>query len=135
MDYKVLDIEGVGTEFARKLNEAGIKTVSVFLIHIATPGLRSKLAKETGISPKLILKWANHADLFRIRGIGPQFAEMLEYAGVDTVKELKNRVSEHLQRKLAEVNVMRHIAHRVPSVKEVSSWISEAKRLDPILTY
>lgn len=104
MDYKVLDIEGVGEEYAKKLNDAGIFTTSEYLSKTATPALRKKLAEETKISPKLILKFANHADLIRINGIGPQYAEILERAGVDTVNELKNRVPANLAKKVVEIN-------------------------------
>ena len=84
---------------------------------------------------KLILRWTNHADLFRIKGVGPQFAELLEAAGVDTVKELRNRVPENLQPKLEEVNAEKHLVRRVPALKEVIKMIAQAKELDPRMTY
>ena len=133
MDYKVLDIEGVGEEYAKKLNDAGIFTTSEYLS--ATPALRKKLAEETKISPKLILKFANHADLIRINGIGPQYAEILERAGVDTVNELKNRVPANLAKKVVEINEEKHLAKRSPTLKDVEKWVEEAKTLKPALTY
>lgn len=135
MDYKVLDIEGVGEEYAKKLNDAGIFTTSEYLSETATPALRKKLAEETKISPKLILKFANHADLIRINGIGPQYAEILERAGVDTVNELKNRVPANLAKKVVEINEEKHLAKRSPTLKDVEKWVEEAKTLKPALTY
>ena len=86
MAYKIIDIEGIGEVYAPKLIAAGIVKVSDLLDKCAGPAGRKALAEETGISEKLILTWTNHADLFRIKGVGPQFAELLEAAGVDTVK-------------------------------------------------
>lgn len=86
MAYKIIEIEGIGESYARKLEEAGVKTTDDLLAMCATPRGRAKLADETGISSKLILKWTNHADLFRIKGVAGQFAELLEAAGVDTVR-------------------------------------------------
>ena len=135
MDYKVLDIEGVGEEYANKLNDEGIFNTSEYLAKTATPALRKKLAEETKISPKLILKFANHADLMRIKGIGPQFAEILEHAGVDTVNELKHRVPGNLAKKVVEINEEKHLARRSPTLAEVEKWVEEAKALKPALTY
>ena len=97
MDYKIIDIEGVGDVYAEKLVAAGINKVSELLEKCAAPKGRKELTDATGISEKLILRWTNHADLFRINGVGPQFAELLEKAGVDTVKEFRHRVAENLQ--------------------------------------
>lgn len=135
MNYKVIDIEGVGEAYAEKLNNAGVETVSQLLEKCRTPRGREKLAEETAIPAKLILKWANHADLFRLDGVGPQFAELLEAAGVDTVKELRHRNPEALAAKLLEVNNEKHLTRRVPAVKEVEKMVAEAKELDPVLTY
>ncbi len=135
MTYKVIDIEGVGDAYAVKLNEAGIKTVDDLLERCVTPKGRKDLAEATGISSKLILKWANHADLFRINGIGPQFAELLEAAGVDTVKELRHRKAENLVAKMEEINTEKHLTRRVPSVAEVQKMIDEAATLPPTITY
>ena len=115
MDYKIIDIEGVGDVYAEKLVAAGINKVSELLEKCAAPKGRKELADATGISEKLILRWTNHADLFRINGVGPQFAELLEKAGVDTVKEFRHRVAENLQPKLEEVNAEFHICGRVPA--------------------
>ena len=91
--------------------------------------------QKTGISGKLILKWANHADLFRISGIGPQYAELLEAVGVDTVKELRHRVPANLTAKMVEINKVKNLAQRDPSEKEVTKWIEEAGKLEAKMTY
>jgi predicted flap endonuclease-1-like 5' DNA nuclease len=135
MDYKIIDIEGVGDVYAEKLQAAGIKKVSELLEKCAAPKGRKELAEATGISEKLILKWTNHADLFRINGVGPQFAELLEAAGVDTVKEFRHRVAENLQPKLVEVNDKKNICNRVPAVSEIQKMIDQAKELEPKMTY
>lgn len=135
MDYKVIDIEGVGDVYAEKLIAAGINKSSELLEKCATPAGRKALAEETGISPKLILKWANHCDLYRIHGVGPQFAELLEAAGVDTVKEFGHRVAANLEKKMIEVNEQRNLTNRVPSEKELQKMIDQAKELAPVMTY
>ena len=135
MDYKIIDIEGIGDVYAEKLIAAGINKVSELLEKCDAPKGRKALAEETGISEKLILKWTNHADLFRINGVGPQFAELLEAAGVDTVKEFRHRVAENLQPKLEETNAAKNICNRVPAVSEIQKMIDQAKELEPKVTY
>lgn len=135
MAYKIIDIEGVGDVYAPKLMAAGINTPEDLLEKCAAPAGRKALAEQTGISEKLILKWTNHADLFRIVGVGPQFSELLEAAGVDTVKELKHRKPENLQPKLEEVNAEKNLCKRVPSLKEVEKMIAQAKELEPMMEY
>jgi len=135
MTYKVIDIEGVGEVYAEKLIAAGIKTDADLLEKCAKPAGRKALEAETGISGKLILKWANHCDLYRINGVGPQFAELLEASGVDTVKELKHRVAENLQKKLEEVNAVKNLTNRVPAVAEVQKMIDQAKELPGMMEY
>ena len=135
MTYKIIDIEGVGEVYAQKLEAAGIAKVEDLLEQCAAPKGRKDLAEKTGISEKLILRWTNHADLFRISGVGPQFAELLEAAGVDTVKEFRHRVAEYLVPKMEEVNQAKNLVGRVPSVKEVQKMIDQAKELEPKVTY
>ncbi len=135
MAYKIIDIEGVGDVYAQKLIEAGIETVDQLLDRCAAPKGRQELAEATGISDKLILRWTNHADLFRIKGIGPQFAELLEAAGVDTVKELRHRVAANLAAKLVEVNNDKHLTRAVPVESELQRMIDQAKELEPRVTY
>lgn len=135
MDYKIIDIEGVGDVYAKKLTEAGINKVSELLERCAAPKGRKELAKATDIPEKLILRWTNHADLFRIKGIGPQFSELLEAAGVDTVKELRNRKADNLHKALEETNAKKKLTRVVPPLKSVEKMIAEAKALPPKMTY
>ena len=135
MIYKIVDIEGIGPVYAEKLIAAGIKTDKDLLEKCAKPAGRKALAEETGISPKLILTWTNHCDLMRIYGVGPQFSELLEAAGVDTVIEFRNRKAENLQPKLEEVNNEKNLCNRVPSLKEVIKMIEQAKELEPVMEY
>jgi len=135
MAYKIIDIEGIGPVYAEKLIAAGITKPAELLARCAKPAGRKALADETGISDSLILTWTNHADLFRIKGVGPQFAELLEAAGVDTVKELSHRVPANLAKKLEEVNAEKKLTRRVPVEKEVQKMVDQAKALPPMMTY
>ena len=135
MNYKIVDVEGIGEVYAEKLNAAGVPDIETLLEKCAKPAGRAALAEQTGISPKLILTWTNHADLMRINGVGPQFSELLEAAGVDTVKELKHRVAANLQAKLEEVNEQKHLVRRVPALAEVEKMIEQAKELPAVMEY
>ncbi|MBP1530860.1 MAG: DUF4332 domain-containing protein [Bacteroidaceae bacterium] len=135
MNYKIVEVEGIGPVYAEKLQAAGINDIETLLEKCAKPAGRAELAEKTGISPKLILTWTNHADLMRINGVGPQFSELLEAAGVDTVKELKHRVPANLQAKLEEVNAEKHLVRRVPAVAEVEKMIEQAKELPAVMEY
>lgn len=135
MAYKLIDIEGVGAAYAEKLAAAGLETPKQLLEKCAAPAGRKALEEECGISGKLILKWCNHADLFRVKGIGPQFAELLEAAGVDTVKELAQRNAENLAAKMLEVNEEKKLVRRVPVAKEVQKMVDIAKELPGVLSY
>ena len=135
MAYKIIDVEGIGEVYGLKLKEVGINTVEQLLEKGCKPAGRKALEEETGISGKLILTWCNHADLMRIKGVGPQFSELLEAAGVDTVKEFRNRVPAHLQPKLEEVNEQKHLVGRVPSLSEVERMVAQAKELEPKMEY
>lgn len=135
MSYKIDEIEGIGSAYAEKLEAAGIKTTEALLEKAETKKGREELAETTGISEKLILKWANHADLFRIKGVAGQFAELLEAAGVDTVKELRHRVPANLHAKLVEVNEAKNLCNRVPSETELTKMIEQAKELEPRMKY
>ena len=135
MTYKIIDIQGVGDVYAQKLTAAGIVTVDDILAKGKTPKGRKELEEATGISGKLILTWVNHADLFRVKGIGPQFSELLEAAGVDTVKELKTRRADNLVAKMQEVNEAKHLTKVVPTVAQIQQMIDQAKELEPMVTY
>lgn len=135
MAQKIEEIEGIGPVYGEKLSSNGIKTVEDLLEAGATRTGRSKLAEATGISEKSILTWVNMADLFRIKGIGPQFAELLEAAGVDTVKELRNRNAQNLHAKLVEIQAEKKITRAVPGLSQVEDFIEQAKALPPKVTY
>ncbi len=135
MAYKIIDIEGVGEAYGEKLVAAGINTPEQLLEKCANPKGRKALAEQTGIAEKLILKWTNHADLFRIHGVGPQFAELLEAAGVDTVKELQHRVAANLAAKMEAVNAEKKLTRRVPTAGELQKMIDEAKTLPCTMSY
>lgn len=132
---KIQAIEGIGEIYAAKLAEVGIKTTEALLAKGATPAGRRELAEATGISPDLILKWVNRADLFRIKGIGEEYSDLLEAAGVDTVPELAQRNPDNLYAKLREVNAEKKLVRRVPGRDEVGRWVAEAKQLERVITY
>ena len=131
----LVDIEGVAETYSAKLQEAGIGSVEELLSEGATPVGRKQIAEASGISHERILKWVNHADLFRINGVAGEYAELLEAAGVDTVVELGHRNAENLAEKLEEVNDAKRLVRRVPSVSEVTRWIEEAKALPRAVSY
>lgn len=135
MAYKIDQIEGIGAAYAEKLIAAGIKTTEDLLAKCSSKKGRDAVAEATGISYKLILKWTNHADLFRVNGIAGQFAELLEAAGVDTVKEFRHRVAANLQPKLVEANEAKKLCKRVPTVAELEKMIAQAKELETTITY
>lgn len=135
MIYKIVDVEGIGPVYAEKLVAVGIDNTEKLLEKCAKPAGRKALEEETGISGKLILTWTNHCDLMRIDGVGPQFSELLEAAGVDTVKELKHRKPENLQPKLEEVNAEKKLVRRVPALKEVEKMIAQAAELPAVMEY
>ena len=135
MAYKIIDIQGIGPVYAEKLTAAGIETVPQLLEKGKTPKGRKELEETTGIRHDLILTWVNHADLFRVKGIGPQFSELLEAAGVDTVKELAHRNAANLEKTLIEVNEKQHRTRRVPTAAELQKMIDIAKELPGVVTY
>lgn len=134
-NYKVEQIEGIGPVFGEKLRKAGIGTTDALRTAVRTKAMRKELAKKTGISEDKILTFANHVDLFRVNGVGAQYAELLEAAGVDTVKELALRKPENLVTKMEEVNAAKHLVRRVPPLKSVQKWVKEAKTLPKGLEY
>ena len=128
-------IEGIGPRYAEALKGAGISNIEQLLHAGATSKGREELARKTGLSGKLILRWVNMCDLFRIKGVAGQFSELLEGAGVDTVKELRNRNAENLAEKMAEVNKAKRLCKASPSAKTVTKWVGQAKTLAPMITY
>ncbi len=128
-------IEGIGEAYELKLNEVGIKSIAKLLETCASKKGRDSLAEKTGISDKLILKWANRADLDRISGVGSEYADLLESAGVDTVPELANRKPENLLKKMLEVNEQKNLVRKVPTLKQVEDWVNQAGKLPRVLNY
>lgn len=135
MGYKIEEIEGIGPAYAEKLGTAGIATTDDLLEKCASKKGRVSTADATGLSEKLILKWTNMADLMRISGVGEEYSELLEAAGVDTVKELRNRNAENLAAKMAEVNEEKKFTRAVPPQSQVEKWVEQAKELTPLLSY
>lgn len=129
------DIEGIGPAQAAKLRDMGINSVEALLEKGGTSKGRDSIAETTGISGKSVLKWVNHADLFRIKGVAGEFAELLEAAGVDSVPELAQRSPANLQKKMAEVNEEKKLTRRVPTENQVTAWVAEAKTLERKVTH
>ena len=132
---KLTKVEGIGEVYAQKLQEAGIGTTQALLEKGASPQGRKEIAEKTGISGTLILEWVNHVDLFRIKGVGEEYSDLLEAAGVDTVPELAQRNAENLYQKLATVNQEKKLVRQLPTQAQVSDWTEQAKRLPRVITY
>ncbi|PIE25506.1 MAG: ferredoxin [Planctomycetota bacterium] len=133
--YKITEVEGIGPSHSEKLKTVGIDSTDDFLKLCCSKKGRNEVAEKTGISQKLILSWTNMADLMRIGGIGKQFAELLEAAGVDTVKELATRNAANLATKMTEVNAEKNLTKGAVTEGQVQGWIDEAKKTDPVVTY
>jgi len=129
------EIEGIGPAFAEKLRAADVSSIDALLEKGATPEGRSALVEQTGIDHVRVLRWVNHADLIRVVGIGPEFAELLEASGVDSVPELAQRNVENLVTALTETNAARSLVRRVPSADEVADWIEQAKALPRVVAH
>jgi predicted flap endonuclease-1-like 5' DNA nuclease len=131
----LIDIEGIGPAYAEKMGAQGLKTTDDLLKSAATPKGRQDLEVATGISHTLILSWVNKADLFRVKGIGTQYSDLLEAAGVDTAVELAQRRADNLTAKMAEVNEQKKLVRQVPAESQVADWIKEAKALPRLVSY
>ncbi len=132
---KLESIEGIGETYAEKLRSIGVKTIEALLEKGATPKGRAELAAQTGISEKLVLDWVNRADLFRIPGIGEEYSDLLEAAGVDTVVELAQRRPEVLHARLGDANAARKLVRQLPTLDQVRSWVEHAKSLPRVIQY
>lgn len=126
---KIADIEGIGPAYAAKLQECGITNTDQLLAKGGNPAGRKEIANKTGLKEKQILGWVNRADLTRIKGVGSEFADLLESAGVDTVVELKTRVAKNLHAKMLEINEKKKLVRRPPTADQVSDWVDQAKKL------
>lgn len=129
------EIEGIGAVYARKLQKAGVRGTNGLLKRGATVQDRKELAKATGFSTRTLLEWVNRADLFRVTGIGSEFSDLLEAAGVDTVRELAKRDPAKLYNTLVQVNTKKKLVRQVPSEKQVKAWVKHAKSLPVMVKY
>lgn len=135
MDYRIDKIEGIGPAYARKLAAAGIGKTSHLLTQCASAKGRKAVAGKTGLDEAQLLKWANMADLMRISGVGEEYSELLEAAGIDTVKELRNRRPDSLTAKMAEVNQAKKLTRQVPGLPQVTKWVDQAKTMKPLISH
>ncbi len=135
MSKKVSDIEGIGPRNASKLKKAGVRSVAGLLKTCCDKKGRKAIAESSGIDASQLLKWANMADLYRIKGVGSEYSELLEASGIDTVKELRNRKPENLHAKMVEVNTKKKLVRQLPSAKQVGDFVAQAKKLDPVITH
>ena len=135
MNVSFRELKGMNKELHAKLQTHGVKSAQNFLAASRTPKGRQELAAKTGHSPKHILELANRADLARVKGVGRIYADLLEEAGIDTVKELANRVPANLHEKLVEVNNAKQFARRAPRASDVKAWIAQAKKMPKKLEY
>lgn len=127
--HRIINIEGIGEKYAQQLEEAGVHSQEELLSTCSQRRHRLALAKKTGISYKLILKWTNQADLSRIKGIDQEYSELLEKTGVDSVPELAHRNALNLHKALETKNTQAHLVRHLPSLPQVEQWIGQAKML------
>lgn len=132
---KLEKIEGIGTKYAGQLRKAGVRSTNDLLKKGATPVGRKQISKDSGISGKLILEWVNHSDLFRIKGVSEEYADLLEEAGVDTVVELAQRKAENLFETIKQTNVKKKLVRQLPGISKVQDWVKQAKKLPRIIQY
>lgn len=128
-------IEGIGVKQATKLRKAGVRTTEALLRRAATRSGRRELAERTGLPAAQILKWANRADLMRIKGVGAEYSDLLEAAGVDTVKELRRRSPKALTAKIVQLNEQKRLVRRLPTEGMVAAWVEHAKGLEPVIKH
>lgn len=131
----VLDIEGVGEHYADKLKIMGIASTEALLEKGCSPKCRSEITEKSGIGAKLLLRWVNHADLFRIKGVAGQYAELLEAAGVDTMVELSKRKPDNLYQAMVKCNAEKRVVRALPSQVKVGDWVAQAKTLPRKVQY
>lgn len=132
---KVIDIEGIGPKYATTLAGIGIKTTQALLKRGGSAAGRKEVATASGIDAGKILEWVNRADLMRIKGVGEEYSDLLESAGVDTVKELATRRPDNLHAKMLEVNTAKKLVRRPPTAANVAEWVAEAKTMAPAVTH
>lgn len=128
-------IEGIGVRNATRLRKARIRTTEALLKRGSTRAGRRQVAKATGLTEKSILEWVNRADLMRVKGVGQEYSDLLEAAGVDTVKELRNRKPENLLSAMTDLNRKKRLVRRLPTLPMVEAWVEHAKNLPPIIRH
>jgi predicted flap endonuclease-1-like 5' DNA nuclease len=131
----IVDIEGIGPATAEKLRAAGVRSTQALLERGGTAKGRKDLAAAIGIDPSQLLEWVNHADLYRVYGIGSEYSDLLEEAGVDTVVELAQRNADALYEALVKTNEAKKLVRKLPTCEQVSQWVIEAKSLPRIVEY
>ena len=131
----IIDIEGIGPVYKKKLKAVGVATTEKLLELGGTPKGRKDLAEKAGIDESLILEWVNLSDLFRIKGVGSEYSDLLEEAGVDTVVELSKRVPANLFAKMVEINEAKKLVRKMPVEKQVADWVDQAKKLPRLISY
>ncbi len=131
----IIDVEGIGPAYAEKLAAIGVKTTDDLLERGAKPKGREDLEAATGIGHALILKWVNRVDLYRISGVGSEYSDLLEIAGVDSPAELAHRNPANLTETMAEANAARNLARRLPTLEMVTAWIEESKTLPKVVEH
>jgi len=132
---KVIDVEGIGPKFSGKLAKAGILTTEGLLKKGATPAGRKEIASKSGLADHLILEWVNRVDLYRIKGVGSEYSDLLENSGVDTVVELAQRKGKNLFDKMVEINTAKKLVRKLPTKDQVEDWIAQAKKLPRVIKY
>ena len=132
---KLETIEGIGPVISEKLAEAGVGSIEALLKNGASKKGRHAIAEQTGITEMKILRLVNHADLMRIKGIGGEYSELLEWSGVDSVPELAQRNAAHLLEKITSVNDEKQLVRELPSEKQLSDWVTQAGVLEKIVQH
>ncbi len=131
MATRIDKIEGIGPVYRSKLEAAGIGTTEALLEKCGSRDGRRHVAALSGLREAQLLKWVNSADLMRLNGVGKEYSQLLEAAGVDTVRELRTRRPETLHAKLAEINGVKHLARRPPGLHDVTMWVEAAGTMEP----
>ena len=131
----IIDIEGIGPAYKKKLKAVGVHTTETLLEVGGTPKGRKELAEKTGIGDALILEWVNLSDLYRVKGVGSEYSDLLEEAGVDTIVELSKRVGKNLFEKMVEVNEKKKLVRKMPTETQVTDWVAQAKKLPRKVSY
>src|SRR5712692_9409657 len=135
MSYAIMDIEGIGPLMGAKLKKVGIRTASKLLEAAKTAKGRKALAAKLDVDERTVLRWANLVDRMRIKGVGEDYAKLLEAVGVDTVRELKYRNITKLASAMREANKKKRLVRLLPSESRVARWVEQAKTLPAMVSH